>query len=327
MLSELDLQLQKEKKGMIDNSGEIIGANGISKEASLNITLLEARNLPSGNFQGLSDPYAVLTLEGHKLNSAYKSNTLDPVWNENFSFTPTNKTSILFIEIWTKGSLYSRDSLLGKTQVFLESHLDQKKVLLNLEIDYNNNLNSKKTPTPGPNMILGNLENEVNTPEYIDNLENTSNATLVINLQFIWNKLKLYTDNYNMVERKIEFVKRHIDDLKQCSENLDKPFGLILYGDLNEIVNKNMLGEDHDYTVIVEDSKNKMKSLVSPRQTNTRYTFSNKLQNVIKSTFSKHLLLYIWHIISIKLKNYLLLLFCLMIILRNFICLFAVLIK
>jgi hypothetical protein len=282
ILSELELQLAKEKKGMMDNNGEIFNNNNISKESNLNIILLEARNLPSANFQGLSDPYAVLSFEGQVLKSAYKPNTLDPIWNENFIFQPTTKSSILNIEIWSKGNIYSGDTLLGKTEVFIENHMDQNKTILNLELNYNNTLKnnaSKNKLTPIDGITSTGINN-------LDNLENTINPTLLLNLQFIWNKLKYYTDNYNNVEKKIDLVKKHIEELNYYCENFKRPFGLIIYGELNTILERKILEKDEDLMNVIDENKNKMKMLMSPRQTHTRYTFTNKLENVINSTFS-----------------------------------------
>jgi hypothetical protein len=295
--AELELQMNKEKKGVMDNNGEILNHNGISKEASLNLILLEARNLPSANFQGLSDPFVVLSLEGQKSKSAYKSNTLDPVWNENFNFQPSSKNSILNIEVLSKGNLYSSDTLLGKTQVFLENHTDQKKVILNLDLN-SNIVNSKKSVNlffnhkkfnnnDSKSNNIDNTNNDLH--EKTENLENTSNPTIDISLQFVWNKLKYYTDNFNEIEMKISLIKKHIEELNYYCESFNKPFGLIVSGNLNSLLEKNILANDNDYSQLVDDNRTKSKLMTSPRNTNTRYTFTNKLQNVIKSTLGNYI--------------------------------------
>lgn len=294
--AELELQMNKEKKGMMDNSGEVFNHNGISKEATLNLNLLEARNLPSSNFQGLSDPFVVLSLEGQKLKSAYKSNTLDPVWNENFSFQPTKKNSILNIEVWSKGNLYSSDSLLGKTEIFLENHIDQKKVFLNIDLN-TNMLNSRKSinffentqnnnfnDASKTNYNVDNTNN--NLDKKVENIENQNNPSIHFSLHFLWNKHKYYTDNYNEIEKKIEIIKKHIEELNFYCESFQKPFGLIVSGNLNSLLEKKILDNENDYSQIADDNRTKSKNLTSPRNINTRYTFTNKLQNVIRSTLS-----------------------------------------
>lgn len=289
--AELELQMNKEKKGMMDNNGEVFNHNGISKEASLNLILLEARNLPSANFQGLSDPFVVLSLEGQKSKSAYKSNTLDPVWNENFNFQPSSKNAILNIEVWSKGNLYSGDTLLGKNEVFLENHVDQKKIILNLNLNTNMMQTRKSVGffDTAQNKNFSNNNNDGNTlDDKMDNLENTANPTIHFSLQFLWNKLKYYTDNYNEIERKIDIIKKHIEELNYYCESFHKPFGLITSGNLTTLLDKKILENDNDYSQIADDNRTKSKLMTSPRNTNTRYTFTNKLHNVIKSTFSKN---------------------------------------
>jgi len=295
--AEMELQMAKEKKGMLDNNGEVFNHNGISKESTLNIILLEAQNLPSSNFQGLSDPFVIFSLESQKSNSAYKSNTLDPVWNENFMFQPSSKNAILNIEVWSKGKLYTGDSLLGKTEVFLENYLDQKKVILNLDLNFNsrksmnnffNNTNKKlieKNNKDNSNSH-DNLDNNYIEDNLIGTSDNLANPTISISLQFIWNKLKYYTDNYNEIEKKINLIKKYIEELNYYCESFNKPYGLILSGNLTSLLEKKLL-EENDYINNIEENRTKSKMHTSPRHTNTRYTFTNKLQNVINSTFSK----------------------------------------
>jgi len=293
--AELELQLIKEKKGMLDNNGEIFNHNGISREATLNINLLEAQNLPSWNFQGLSDPFVVFSLEAQKSKSAYKSNTLDPVWNENFNFQPSSKNSVLNIEVWSKGNLYAADALLGKTQIFLENHIDQKKNILNLDLN-NNIYQSRKSMNilNKQNNLINNNNTYIEEKEgnFQNNLENTATATIHFSLQFIWNKLKYYTDNYNEIEKKINILQKYIEELNVYCENFNKPFGLIISGNLLPLIEKKILDKDSDYNLIVDDNRSKSKMITSPRQTNTKYSFTNKLHNVIKSTISNKMFFY-----------------------------------
>lgn len=267
---ELELQQAKEKKGIMDNNGEIFNENGISKESILNLTLLEARNLPSSNFQGLSNPYIILKFEGQEFKSSLKSNSLDPVWNENFTFSPNSKSSIVEIEVWGKGNFMNSDSILGKTQIYLVNYDDQQKTNVLLE------LNKKGNEF---NMNIGGAndsEAEITTP-YVS-----------INLHFIYNKLKHYTDNFNRIEAKIEIIQQHIKELNYYCENFNQPFGLVIHGEINDIIEKKFLDKEEDVIQLLGERKDKMR-MTSPRMTNTRYTFTNKLQNVIKSTLSKNI--------------------------------------
>ena len=268
---ELELQLAKEKKGIMDNNGEIFNENGISKQSILNICLLEARNLPSSNFQGLSNPYVILKFEGQEIKSSLKNNSLDPVWNENFLFTPFKKSSILELEVWGKGNFMTSDSILGKTKIFLQNYDDQQKTNILLEINKDGIYKEI------------NLNNDDNSNT---DLPEISSPYISINLHFIYNKFKYYTDNFNRIEGKIQITKQHITELNYYCETFNQPFGLIIHGEIHDIIEKRFLDKEEDAIQSLGERKDKLR-LTSPRMTHTRYTFTNKLQNVIKSTLSK----------------------------------------
>jgi hypothetical protein len=268
---ELELQLAKEKKGIMDNNGEIFNENEISKQSILNICLLEARNLPSSNFQGLSNPYVILKFEGQEIKSSLKNNSLDPVWNENFLFTPFKKSSILELEVWGKGNFMTSDSILGKTKIFLQNYDDQQKTNILLEINKDGIYKEI------------NLNNDDNSNT---DLPEISSPYISINLHFIYNKFKYYTDNFNRIEGKIQITKQHITELNYYCETFNQPFGLIIHGEIHDIIEKRFLDKEEDAIQSLGERKDKLR-LTSPRMTHTKYTFTNKLQNVIKSTLSK----------------------------------------
>ena len=69
-LQKLDDELRttKEKflKGMNENKGERLTSEGISENATIYITLLEARDLKPMDYTGTSDPYVILPLKIEK---------------------------------------------------------------------------------------------------------------------------------------------------------------------------------------------------------------------------------------------------------------------
>lgn len=84
VIDEYSLLRDKYQKGIIENKDEIITSQGIANNAELFITLIEAINLKSDSFDGRVDPYAVVTYEGKEKISLFKSDTINPVWNEDF---------------------------------------------------------------------------------------------------------------------------------------------------------------------------------------------------------------------------------------------------
>lgn len=67
------------------NRNETLNQHGVSEEACLNVTIIEARDLKPMDFNGKSDPYCVLKFDGQQQTTAYKPNTLNPYWGEEFS--------------------------------------------------------------------------------------------------------------------------------------------------------------------------------------------------------------------------------------------------
>jgi len=85
-LKEIELYAEKSLKDRDKHKSEQLNEHGVASDATLNLVLLEARELKPMDFNGKSDPYCVFTLNGQqKQKSTYKPNTLDPVWNEQFN--------------------------------------------------------------------------------------------------------------------------------------------------------------------------------------------------------------------------------------------------
>jgi hypothetical protein len=80
-----DLMSTKEKfnKAMIHNKNERINKHGISEHALLYITVIEGKGLKSQNKN--PDPYVVITTLGNKQMSTYRPDSLEPIWNEDFT--------------------------------------------------------------------------------------------------------------------------------------------------------------------------------------------------------------------------------------------------
>jgi len=80
-------------------------------EDSLEISLLEARNLVAADFTGKSDPYVVFKVGKQKKKSSIIKQTLSPTYNENFEFSLKHKETILYVEVYDWDFLKSDDFL------------------------------------------------------------------------------------------------------------------------------------------------------------------------------------------------------------------------
>ena len=55
----------------------------------LTVNVIEARELKPMDLDGTSDPYVILRCSGQKIESSYMKSTLQPVWNESYTFDIT----------------------------------------------------------------------------------------------------------------------------------------------------------------------------------------------------------------------------------------------
>ncbi|XP_011497848.1 PREDICTED: protein unc-13 homolog D-like [Ceratosolen solmsi marchali] len=73
-------------------------------EMHLNIEVIEAKELVSKDANGKSDPFCVLYLESaptRRYNTAVKTETLTPVWQEHFEMPLDNpENDVLYLEVW-----------------------------------------------------------------------------------------------------------------------------------------------------------------------------------------------------------------------------------
>ena len=77
----------------------------------VSITVLQARNIPVSDMNGLSDPYVVLSCRGTRHRTATKQRTLNPVWNEEVTFGDKNEylvqRDVVTIKVYDKDLISS----------------------------------------------------------------------------------------------------------------------------------------------------------------------------------------------------------------------------
>merc|ERR1712137_580007 len=80
---------------------------------SLQVTVVECRNLPAADPNGKSDPYVKLSVEGHKTKTKIVKKNLNPIFNEEFTF-PVGVSSgyaVLQAEVYDWNLIGSNDYL------------------------------------------------------------------------------------------------------------------------------------------------------------------------------------------------------------------------
>jgi hypothetical protein len=244
---------EKYLKGMNENRGEILSKEGIAKDATLYIRLLEAKELKPMDFDGTSDPYVMFELGGKKLTSSYKEETIEPVWNEEYSYPVTNRNMVLNVEVWSRDA-YAQHDFEGKVSIPLSDLEDQKKT------DRWYELSSDEEKT----------------------------GFLRLGLHFIHSKYRYFSDLFNTTNEQIISLQNDISELNRYYELFEKPFGILLFGEIESISDKRILERGEDVTTYMNTNR---KSLyVSPRFSVIKSGFAHRMESVIRGTLSKKVL-------------------------------------
>ena len=92
----------------------------------LTVNVIEARDLKPMDYDGTSDPYVILQCAGQKIESSYIKNTLNPVWNESYTFDITRRDENLRVVVMDRDQMKS-DDFEGAVTIHLRDLDDQLK--------------------------------------------------------------------------------------------------------------------------------------------------------------------------------------------------------
>eukprot|EP00829_Urostomides_striatus_P010690 TRINITY_DN2539_c0_g1_i1.p1 TRINITY_DN2539_c0_g1~~TRINITY_DN2539_c0_g1_i1.p1 ORF type:complete len:295 (+),score=88.38 TRINITY_DN2539_c0_g1_i1:63-947(+) len=84
-------------------------ANIGSFQRTLKIWVKEAKNLPPMDVNGLSDPYTIVTYASQAAKTRIIKNTLNPNWNEVFSFTVIDEKEKIHVAVWDEDTIKKDD--------------------------------------------------------------------------------------------------------------------------------------------------------------------------------------------------------------------------
>ena len=105
---------------------EQLNEYGIMRESLLTVHCVEARDLKPLDMDGTSDPYVILQIEDQRIETTFKKSTLNPVWNESFTFEIHHGRDPLFIEVMDKDT-FGEDDSEGVCTFSLDELRDQMK--------------------------------------------------------------------------------------------------------------------------------------------------------------------------------------------------------
>ena len=127
-IQRLEGEMQQ-TEGRIGETKKSMERNNESEETTgssvLMVTVVEAQNLAPTDSDGSADPYALLQCSGQRIETRYHLNTLNPLWQESFTFKILTSTDILKVLVLDHDDLGS-DNFIGQTSVELEGLRDQK---------------------------------------------------------------------------------------------------------------------------------------------------------------------------------------------------------
>lgn len=87
-------------------------------QAKLTIKVIEASGVAAKDMGGTSDPYCIIHVDSCKAKTKVKRKSLDPVWNQEFSFVLNSPSGVIHIEMWDKDT-FTPDDFLGQVDIQL----------------------------------------------------------------------------------------------------------------------------------------------------------------------------------------------------------------
>ena len=101
----------------------LIGILGIMEGSMLTVTVMEAKDLKAMDYGGTSDPYAILKLSQQQVETSYIKNTLNPVWDETYTFDVQAREEILRVVVMDRDAV-GTDDFEGKCNIPLRDLRD-----------------------------------------------------------------------------------------------------------------------------------------------------------------------------------------------------------
>lgn len=246
---ELEISLKKTQEEYKKHENEKLNAFGVSSDAHVKICLLQAKDLRPMDYNGKSDPYCVLSINGkHKQTSSYKPNTLNPVWNEEFYIPVSNKDEDVLIEIFDKDT-FGGDDLEGIVTIHLNELLHQEKI----------------DDWIGLKRLSGDEEM----------------GFLQIRIQFVWSKKQYNLNLIEKSERQLQKIDQDMLKLEETLKLISAPFGILFYGEILKLFDSGLMLKDDEALHYSKSSR----YFLAKGKLRDNESFAKQMDNVIKGVF------------------------------------------
>lgn len=187
------LEDNKEKLKRAEQT-ESLNSAGIMYGSSLSIIVKSAQNLIPSNSSGSADPYVIIECGGKKIETSLVPGSLNPIWDESYTFPITSKDLDVTFTVMSKSML--GDKFVGKLAIPLKTLADQ------LKREQYFSLSSQKYGEKWQGRIC-------------------------LELQWIWSKTRYYKDINSEWERIIAEDMERLEQLREQLDKLKKPFGYL----------------------------------------------------------------------------------------------------
>lgn len=106
---------------------------------------------------------------------------------------------------------------------------------------------------------------------------------LRVRVHLIWSKYQFHDDLYNKSISQASKVKKDIEEIDRYLEIIEKPYGLILYGEIINLTDSKILEKGEEAIHYLSGSKNYLASSKIAKNE----SLANRLENVIRGVFSR----------------------------------------
>jgi len=135
------------------------------------------------------------------------------------------------------------------------------------------------------NIPLINLINQQKVDNWYE-LENEDGeeekGKLRLRLQLIWSRLQYFQDNLNRTDERMKKIKKDMEDLDQYLQLFEKPFGILLFVEIDDNVSRIMWGDTEEIQVQTIARR----SVLSPKHPRD---LVGTLDNMFKGTFKRNI--------------------------------------
>ena len=204
-----------------------LNGNGVCENASLSIMLLKAKDLESFIPGTSPNTFVVFTLDGKKQQSNLVTSNANPEYQEDFSFPITRKGETLTVEIFDQ-STFAGTQLIGKLLIdlVLFEHQQKSENWYTLApAEDTTSLGFKETPTT----------------------TGTKTPSILLRLRYIYDWQKYYEGLIKKTNEQLSRLREDIEELDKYLEIIEaKPFGIIVAGEINSIIDKRIFEKSED---------------------------------------------------------------------------------